>query len=159
MNKPTIMKNINDIPALQYKGYLWYSDQERPQYIGEAPEMLAFSPDLLTKLEKDNSFVVEGALYCAEKNISISIRWAESKQDYIITQFDGELLKNEANYKCICHTWIVAKDSQRKAKMREVWTLQTDECTKDECKKNECTCTKWQSFRPAFWIFQGFTFA
>jgi CRISPR type III-associated protein (TIGR04423 family) len=136
MSKQVII-NITDIPLCEYEGYLWYSDQERPQYISKEKK---FSADLLTSFP----FVVEGALYCAEKNISISIRWAESKQDYIITQFDGDLLKDKANYKCICHTWFVAKDSQRRAKMREVWTLQCDEYS------------KMHTFRPAFWIFQGF---
>lgn len=144
MNKPNI--KIKSILPRDYEGYLWYSNAERPIYIDEKTK---FTADLLS----DFPFVVEGALYCESEDISISIRWVPS--GYVITEFDGNLLDtHEEAYKYICYTWAVAKDSQRKVKMREVWTLETDEPTKT--KPAEIQTAQMAAFRPSFWIFRGF---
>lgn len=129
---------IEEISALNYEGYLWYSDQKQPEYIDN---------DNLFQMEmlKKHPFVVEGALYSANENISITIRNLDG--EYLIHQFDLKELDTE-NYRKIEHKWLVAKDQARKARMVEVWQLEED--------KHEL-CAKMPSYRPAFWIFNGFT--
>ena len=132
------MNKITEIPAYQYEGYLWYSDEERPVFISDSRP---FKKEDLS----GHPFVVEGALFSKDKNISITIRNLDGK--YLIHQFDLNDITPET-YQTIDHEWFVAKDQARKAQMVEVWQLEEDEHE---------LCAKMPSFRPAFWIFKGFT--
>ena len=131
------MKNITitDIPLKEYEGYLWFSDQKRPSYITSSKP---FRKEDLTK----HPFVVEGALYSKEDNLSISIRSIDGR--YLIHQFDLSALQNN-RYRQIEQEWFVSKDSQRKVKMAEIWELTSDKL-----------CEDMETYRPAFKVFMGF---
>lgn len=132
---------IQDIQLLDYVGYLWYSNKELPTLVGvEADNAL---PTLIPEKHlSDFPFVVEGALYCHEKGISISIKNIDGQ--YHIHQTDTNKL-NEQN--CIKHKWLMAKDKNRKVKMWEVWEEKTDT---HQLLAGMCT------LRPAYWVFMGF---
>lgn len=143
---------INEIPSLKYDGYLWYSDEDRPRIIEEGKYIERESKALETfwgatfcnsDLD-EHPFVVEGALYSKEKNISITIRNIDG--EYLAHQFDLKELDTE-HYRNIEHSWFLAKDQVRKANMLEVWEL-----AKDEHK----LCAGIPSYRPVFWVFKGF---
>jgi len=132
------INEIEAIPSRNYEGYLWYSDEERPMYIGEKDKI--FDKEYLTTYP----FVVEGALYSIEENKSLTIRCLEGK--YYIHEIDFNILEqNKKSYRKIPHEWLVAKDVNRKVLMWEVWTLDKDPL-----------CANMPSFRAAFWAFKGF---
>ncbi len=139
---------IKDIPALEYEGYLWYSHKELPEFIDDNK---SFHEGMLDR----HPFIVEGALYDKEENISVTIRNIDG--DYIIHQFDLMELENK-NYHKIEHIWFVAKDQTRKALMVEVWKLEEDKPIISEIGKDKeiLLCKGMPSYRPAFWIFKGF---
>jgi CRISPR type III-associated protein (TIGR04423 family) len=71
------IKEIKDIPLLPYEGYLWCSDQKKPQLIDGD-----FHHGLLTTFP----CVVEGMLYDKQSNTSIHIKHING--EYWITLFD-----------------------------------------------------------------------
>jgi CRISPR type III-associated protein (TIGR04423 family) len=124
---------INEIQDLEYEGYLWYSDKERLDYIDSN------APFQIAKLTA-HPFVVEGALYAAKENVSITIRSLDGV--YYVHKLD---LNDLPEHKCIEHWWNVAKDEHKKAVMQEIWLLRRDSL-----------CREMETFFPAFWIFKGF---
>lgn len=59
--------DINEIPDLNYEGYLWYSDKSKPEIINsEKP----FEKSMLKVLP----FVIESNLWAEKEKISISIK-------------------------------------------------------------------------------------
>ena len=133
-----LIRKIDAIPLRNYEGYIWYSDEKRPHYIGK--EHKEFEKKDLSKYP----FIVEGALYSKEDNISILIRCLDG--EYYIYEMNLALIEaNKEQYKEISHNWLVAKDANRTAKMCEIWTLEKDEL-----------CLNMPSFKPAFWAFKGF---
>jgi CRISPR type III-associated protein (TIGR04423 family) len=76
MRTKTKVIQIEDIPSLNYGGYLWYSDSRNPLIIKDD-----FKPDLLSELP----FVVEGNLWAEKEKVSISIKHING--EYIISSF------------------------------------------------------------------------
>ena len=70
--------NINEIPACDYEGYLWYSNANEPELFNRRK----ISENDLKQLP----FVVEGLLYCPDENVSIRI-----------TNIDGEYRISKMN--------------------------------------------------------------
>lgn len=128
-----------------YEGYLWYSDQERPTYIGKNLKAQGYTPeDFRIDMLSYKPFVVEGALYDKESGIGISIRCIDGQ--YFVYQYDVKNIKdNTEQYQIIEHTWQVSKDKDRRLKMLEVWQ-----------RGNDPLCADMPAFRPAFWVFAGF---
>lgn len=60
------IKDKQNIPQLEYSGYLWYSDEKQPVIIDAKQK---FSSEMLQNLP----FVVEGMLYADAEKISIRI--------------------------------------------------------------------------------------
>lgn len=81
---------MTTIESAKYQGYLWYSDQRQPEvYLGNA-SVVEFTLD-----ESKNPFIVEGNLYDAERQLSISIKFADGK--YIVTKYDlGRIAADES---------------------------------------------------------------
>ncbi len=81
---------MTTIESAKYQGYLWYSDQRQPEvYLGNA------SVAESTLDESKNPFIVEGNLYDAERQLSISIKFADGK--YIVTKYDlGTIAADES---------------------------------------------------------------
>jgi CRISPR type III-associated protein (TIGR04423 family) len=76
---------INDIDySLQYEGYVWYSGERKPELIDELFNASYFDP--AARDRSDSLFIVEGNLYAAEKQRSISIRFIDGA--YQIHQAD-----------------------------------------------------------------------
>lgn len=72
---------MTTIENARYQGYLWYSDQRQPEvYLGKT------SVAELILDESKNPFIVEGNLYDAERQLSISIKFVDGK--YIVTRYD-----------------------------------------------------------------------
>ena len=72
---------MTTIESAKYQGYLWYSDQRRPEvYLGNTPvaELILDKPR--------NPFIVEGNLYDEERQLSISVKFVDGK--YIVTRYD-----------------------------------------------------------------------
>lgn len=67
-------KELNQIPALEYEGYVWFSDGEYPK----KPSEVDFKNTIR------NPFIQEALLFCKEKNISVMVRHAG---DYHISEF------------------------------------------------------------------------
>ena len=139
MNKAIYkIEGIEAIPFRNYEGYLWYSDEERPQYIGGGYK--EFEKSTLTEYP----FVVEGALYSIEDNKSLTIRCLDG--EYYIHEIDFNIIEdNRAYYQVIPHKWLVAKDANRKVCMLEVWALVQDPL-----------CAGMSTFQASFWAFKGF---
>lgn len=69
MNKSIAMKKLlqlSDIPNKPYEGYLWFSDSRTPVILDKEEYPFA-------QLSQ-NPFIVEGLLYCAEDQTSITIK-------------------------------------------------------------------------------------
>lgn len=57
-----------EIPSKKYQGYIWYSDQKKP-------EILCGDKDYRLKLiEGENPFVIEALLYCEDDETSIMVK-------------------------------------------------------------------------------------
>lgn len=68
---------INNIPDLNYEGYLWYSDEPKPEFVKGKLDKTK-----LTKLP----FVIEGNLWAETEKVSINIKNIDS--EYVVTKFD-----------------------------------------------------------------------
>lgn len=75
-NYYTGLELLSEIPDYNYVGYIWMSDNDRPELITDKTKIPT----------KNNPYVVEGNLYCEEKGISISIK--NTGEGYIIGQID-----------------------------------------------------------------------
>lgn len=73
--------NINEIPTLNYEGYLWYSDKTKPEIINSKKP---FDKSIL----KDLPFVIEGNLWFEDKDRKISISIKNIDGEYQIFKYD-----------------------------------------------------------------------
>lgn len=82
------IKDIEQLSFKEYVGYLWWSDQEKPEIIdGNAPQgKLA---------EGTNPFVVEGQLYNKTEDVSYSIKYVDGK--HVVRKYTG--MKEDMNNK------------------------------------------------------------
>ena len=85
------MKRIHKIPNFNYEGYIWYSNQPKPEIIEGQ-----FDESKLTPLP----FIIEGNLWAPEKKISINIKYIDG--EYVIAQIDlnnkNDLEENKQAY-------------------------------------------------------------
>ena len=72
------IKELSEIPEIEYQGYIWKSDQSEPDILNN--EAYDFSTI------KTNPFIIEGYLYSAKENISISIKQIDG--EYFINKID-----------------------------------------------------------------------
>lgn len=82
--------SINDIKPLSYEGYLWMSDQEKPEVFDNKPIKLL--------KDGDNPFVVEGQLFNKAEGLSYSIKFVDGQyiiQEYVVKESDKTNSDNE----------------------------------------------------------------
>jgi CRISPR type III-associated protein (TIGR04423 family) len=80
--------NINEIPDINYEGYLWYSDKTKPEIINSKKR---FGKSMMKELP----FVIEGNLWAEIEKISISIKNIDG--EYQIFKYDLNSVNIETN--------------------------------------------------------------
>ena len=70
-----IKYNLLEIPVLEYTGYIWLSDQSKPDILEN--ETYDFS-----KI-KQNPFIIEAKLFAEKENVSVNVKHIDGK--YIIS--------------------------------------------------------------------------
>lgn len=112
--------SIKEITFYGYEGYLWWSDQEKPEIInGNAPQG--------TLAEGTNPFVVEGQLYNEKEGISYSIKYVDGKyvvKKYTVTKEDLENKDNEVK------VYLSNRMEGKWLKFLRYWEEKTDESDK-----------------------------
>jgi CRISPR type III-associated protein (TIGR04423 family) len=95
-NKVKITEKIEIDTSLNYQGYLWLSDSEKPVVFDGKSAMNKHDKfSEISFLSDSNPFIIEGFLY--ENNQSYSIKYADGK--YIANKFtvsDDELEKSKS---------------------------------------------------------------
>ncbi|KAA6329355.1 hypothetical protein EZS27_021834 [termite gut metagenome] len=71
-----------------YTGYLWMSDEQTPKTYCNQP-----IDKELERTDNQNPFIIEGQLYCEEKQLSYNIKYVDGK--YMVTAYNLETFKNE----------------------------------------------------------------
>lgn len=105
------------IEKSKYQGYLWYSDQTRPQVLHDEEFELDI-PD------NQNPFIIEGQLYDGER--SISIKYIDGKyveKRYVLAEFDG--------VECSERSFFANQMAGYKLKFRQYWRPQADPLCED----------------------------
>lgn len=99
--------------GLTYEGYLWYSDQKKPE------QRTSISKDDFKELP----FIIEGNLYSEQEQISISIKHRDG--EYFIYQADLKNLKDDQKTKqaYIAHDL----DGVKNIKMLHYWEESPEE--------------------------------
>lgn len=122
--------DIDDINFdLNYEGYYWYSNKSKPE-IAER-----ISKEIFTKLP----FIVEGNFYCAEREISISIKNIDGEYRVYQASLNGLPIKQKSVQDYIAHDLKGIK----KIKIVQFW----EESGPDELLENMTTLVpSWQAF-------------
>ncbi len=114
---------------LNYQGYYWYSNKPKPQLVEK------ISKEIFTTLP----FIVEGNLYCAEKNISISIKNIDGEYHIYQADLNGLAKDQKTVQEYIAHDL----EGVKKIKMLHYW----EESEPDELLANMTTLIpSWQAF-------------
>lgn len=128
-------EKINDfshIPNIEYVGYIWMSDKSAPQAISNINELPTTT----------NPYIVEGNLYCKEKDISISIRNTGDK--LFITKIDLNAAENDASVILEPQTFIAhrAPNNHKKVCFKQAWIAEKD----DYCEGMHVLQPAWRAF-------------
>jgi len=138
------MKTVNglqDIPTNKnYEGYLWWSDQQKPDVYDNQP--------IVSQLDKPiwpesvtNPFIIEGNLWDNDNKISYLIRFIDGQ--YLVYKFE---LKGISKDQITKHKYLPNRmPGIDKLKFKEVWEEQPDEF-----------CNGFNVLKPAFIAFVGF---
>lgn len=165
-----ISKNENDCScplsaidlSCSYEGYLWMSDRSSPivvnagQSLGKIeyeihPVLYVFGTDSqpdenkLNPLKSENPFIIEGYLFDAKNNISISIKHVDGK--YMVKALDLSTLPE------LCEEQVFLSyrmEAIKKLIFKQVWREEKDEYC--DWEGNE----KMQVLQPAEFVFVGF---
>jgi CRISPR type III-associated protein (TIGR04423 family) len=106
--------SLETLPDLNYQGFIWLSDADKPI-------VLQNEPFDLSKI-KTNPFIIEALLFNAEKEISIHIQHTGNYQitEYHFNRFDNaEVVDNEY----LPHRL----DGVSKVKFKQIWISRPDE--------------------------------
>jgi len=137
MYKPISIEEISQ-EILDYEGYLWMSDETRPE-----------TKLLHTKLEKisdsSNPFIVEGQLYSKQKNKSYSIKYVDGK--HIVIEYDLKSVPNNWVFEQKKYISNIKNDENKnsKIKIQLYWKPEIDEL-----------CENMPVLIPAAYVFTGF---
>lgn len=114
MNTIKSYNNIENIPSLEYEGYVWMSDKENPIVLKN--EFIDFSSYGV------NPFIIEALLYNKEKSISIHV---QHTGDYKIYEYHLDEIKSEYS---IEKSYLAHRiDGVKKLKFRQLWNSEPDE--------------------------------
>jgi len=124
----------NTIKKAKYQGWLWYSDQPKPEVIDDEFE--------LTLDETKNPFIIEGQLWDGSR--SVSIRFVDGK--YLFNEFTVEGNDNgNERYDAAMEYIPHCLDGVNAVFMRQRWVKEKDEL-----------CEGMDVWKPAGNIFVGF---
>jgi CRISPR type III-associated protein (TIGR04423 family) len=124
----------SDIPARNYEGYIWMSDEKKK------PKILKGTKYEFSSL-KINPFVIEGLLYCRESETSIMIRHTGK---YHIIEYNLKDLKS--NHDLIDTEYLPHKlEGVKKVCFKQIWTKVKDE-----------NCMGWPVLEMKALVFTGF---
>ena len=112
------LNSLEEIPNLNYEGYLWMSNGDTP-----IEDLVSIREKLNDK--NLNPFIVEGLLFCKATNTSIMIRHTGK---YNISKFDLE--KIEVSYELTAEKSYFSNNkisAGKKLKFRQLWENEKDE--------------------------------
>ena len=113
----TQLEKLSDIPACSYEGYLWQSDKDAPERIGNIPA--AFEKDGIPS----NPFILESHLFCREQEISVSVRHSQGR--YLIHLFELKKIPTE----CVLtvENYLAHQALGGSLSFKEVWVPEKDD--------------------------------
>jgi CRISPR type III-associated protein (TIGR04423 family) len=94
----------------------------------------------LDRTDNQNPFIIEGQLYCEEKQLSYSIKYVDGK--YIITEYNLETFKNEI---CDEKEYIPNRIPAYRIIFKQYWKQKVDEL-----------CENMEVLIPGAFVFVGF---
>jgi len=139
------------------EGYLWWSNRQKADHYKEVPAW----PEGL------HPFVVEGAFYLKERDLSLSIRFLNGVYEVtaihlgaaVLVEKEKKKLKLELGvpYLKVEHKWKEQKGKSNPVFMYEIWKLEESACwvVKDDFQEDTTATVK--EYRPYVWAFAGFT--
>ena len=134
------------IPRGSYVGYIWLSDEAKPIVIPEQSDRYDLERDGLDFSSNHNPFVVEGLLYDASRNLSITIKYVDG--GYIVNEYLIDKLVSP-NFKEVAYQ--SHRMDGRKLKFRQYWEEAEDEfCDDPQDTKG------MKTLRPDKLVFVGF---
>lgn len=126
--------NLNEIPQIDYIGYLWFDDSDTPESVN--------GPYDFSKITT-HPFIIEGNLKAKDASISISIRFLEG--EYIVVMVDWDEVE-VSDGEFIDHEYIAHGFGKNKTVcFTEAWLPEADPL-----------CDDMESLRPAWIAFNGF---
>lgn len=114
------------IPPGSYVGYLWLSDESKPIIVPEHNDRYNLEKDGLEFSNDQNPFVIEGLLYDASRNLSITIKYVDG--GYIVNEYLIDKLVSP-DFKEM--TYQSHRMDGRKLKFRQYWVEAEDEFCDD----------------------------
>jgi CRISPR type III-associated protein (TIGR04423 family) len=108
------LNNIREIPDLNYQGYYWLSNEDKPVEI--------LNNKLDKSVFKDLPFVVEANFYAVKEQISISVKNVDGK--YHIYQYN---LKDVSIERRSDITYLAHKTNSKKFVVTRVWNEYEDQ--------------------------------
>lgn len=134
------------IPRGSYVGYIWLSDEAKPIIIPEQNDRYDLEQDGLDFSSDQNPFVIEGLLFDASRNLSITIKYVDG--GYIVNEYSVDRLAS-SDFKEV--TYQSHRMDGRKLKFRQYWEESEDEFCDDP---QEARGMK--TLRPGKLVFVGF---
>ncbi len=119
-------KDLQEIPDLEFEGYVWKSDTRSPKVLRK--EKFDFN------IISDNPFIQEALLFCEDEEKSIMIRHTGN---YQITEFDLKNLPDSAELNS--KTYFSHRiEGIKKLNFKQLWLPEPDEnCAKNEDDPND----------------------
>ena len=117
MNKQ--LNKISEISNLDYVGYYWLSDSDKPERIQSVQELEKYEKDG----EPTNPFILEAALYSEDSNASVSVRHSDGR--YLINEFEI------SKFQTANHSYLANASLSKNINLTELWLEETDENCED----------------------------
>ena len=140
-----VMKKLTDIPHdRKYVGYLWMSDSVSPKIYSDPTSL---EQELLIR-EDENPFIVEGQLYCKDKDgfeKSYHIKYIDG--EYWVAEYDLNEIRAKAdpNDQGVVKSFISNRMQCSKLKFEQYWEAVPDEL-----------CEGMEVLNPGPFVFVGF---
>lgn len=138
------------------EGYLWWANRQKADHYKEVP---AWPKGL-------HPFVVEGAFYLKEQDLSLSIRFLNGAYEVaaihlgaaVLVEKEKKKLKLELGvpYLKVEHEWKEQKGKSNPVFMYEIWKLEESACWGVKGDFQEDTTATVKEYRPYVWAFAGF---
>ncbi len=125
---------LNEIPDIEYNGYLWFDNSDSPELIDSSYDFTAVQP---------HPFIIEGNLKAKDGSVSISIRFLDG--EYIVFMVDWNQAMATGckieQHKYLAHGFA----GSTTLLFKEAWLPVQDE-----------NCAGMETLRPAWIAFDGF---